>query len=82
MNRHKAIIKLRRKLANPDRRTIEENAPVIVMKNGKHVMVEEHDWLYGRSTRYRVSLDFGCTCREIGRADNLSELLDIVLSEA
>lgn len=78
MNRTTALRKLEHRLQNPDRRTIEENAPVIILKNGKHVMVETR---HIGPNRYVVSLDFGLTCREIGRASDLSGVLDLILTE-
>lgn len=82
MNRPYALKKLEAKLANPDRRTIEENAPVIILTNGKHIMVERCFPMVDRQLSYRVSYDFGCTCREIGVVPNLDGVLDLILREA
>lgn len=79
MNIQRALRRLEHLLKNPERRTLEENAPVIVLRNGKHVMVET--CLVKGRTGYKVSLDFGCTCREIGRVSNTRELLDLIMTE-
>lgn len=76
MNRTEAIAKLEQKLKNPDHRTIEENAPVIVLKNGKHIMVEKRF-----PAGYTVSRDFGCTCRQLGIVDDLGGVLDLIMAE-
>lgn len=74
--REAALAKLKAYLANPLRRSIEENAPVLVLKNNKCLMIEE---TFPIGT-YIVSRDFGMTCKELGRGD-LNKVLDIIFEE-
>ncbi len=63
-------------LANPEHRTIEERAPQLRLKNGVWLMIERRVW---GECEYVVSLDYGCTCREVARVKTIDELLDVVL---
>ena len=56
MNLDKTIAKLQTYLKNPTKRTLEENAPLIRLKNGRNVMIMIN------LGRYYVSEDFGATC--------------------